>query len=106
MTFFLIHTDAPLIPLTQMIGADGTIAVGQAAAGGNDCFYGWAEQQHETGCKDRHVVRCTDAETVKWIATTLAILDYQVVVTTPDEAGNDIVVDSTMPMNYDNAHAH
>lgn len=103
-----IHTDAPLMPLTQMVSGVAVIEVGKAAKGGPDCFYGWAEQQHpDGGCKDHHILWGMDDEETKWIGTTLATLGYQVVVTEPldpdNQFGDHQVV---ITRNYDDAHAH
>ena len=107
-----IHTDCPLIPLTQMVASDGTIEVGKAAAGGADCFYGWAEAQHTegSGCRPHHIVIGTDDEATIWIAKLLDLLGHQVVVTAPvdpdDQTGDHVVVDEDVPNRYDWAHAH
>lgn len=52
-----IYTDAPLIPLTQMIGDDGLVSAG----------------------KEVRLVLVTDEETGHWIAKTLTVLGYSAV---------------------------
>ena len=103
-----IHTDTPLLPLTRMVGDTANIEIGKAAAGGADCFYGWAEIQHQ-GCKPHHIVWGMDPEETRWIASTLVKLGHQVVVTAPDNPDDqfgDHHVVAEMPTAYDDAHSH
>jgi hypothetical protein len=105
-----IHTDTPLLPLTQFIADIAIIEVGKTPGGHGDCFYGWAEPQwSDRRCKPHHIIVPLDREEGLWIAKTLLILGHQVVVTEPDDpddqTGDHHVVDG-MPMRYDNAHSH
>lgn len=111
MTHLAIHTNAPLIPLTQMVGDTANIEVGKAAGTGDpDCFYGWAESQHPSGgCVAHHILWGMDPEETKWVASTLATLGFQVVVTTPDDPDDiygDHHVDTNMPEHYLGEHSH
>jgi hypothetical protein len=104
-----IHTDAPILPLTRMFGDTANVEIGRAAGTNDpDCFYGWAEQQH-AGCKAHHIVSGMDPEETKWVANTLAILGYQVVVTQATlftEPTGDHEIAEDMPQRYDDAHSH
>ena len=109
---FAIHTNAPILPLTQMMGDTANIEIGKAVPGDGrpDCFYGWAEQQHpDDGCQPHHILWGMDPEETKWCADVLAMLGYQVVVTEPDtdDQFGDHHVAAGMPHVYDdNAHSH
>ena len=61
-----IHTNAPMMPLTQMIGADAAI--------------GFAFES-----SDVLTVTTEDVEAAHWIAKTLDILGYQVEMVTQTE---------------------
>jgi hypothetical protein len=110
-----IHTDAPLMPLTQMVGDTATIEVGKAPkTGGPDCIYGWAEPKFEwpesgVFCPDHHIIVGLDDEEVKWMARTLATLGHQVIVTEPTlftEPTGDHEIAEDMPEHYDWKHHH
>lgn len=104
-----IHTDAPVMPLTQMFGDTAHIEIAQAMAGGPDCFYGWREPQTTRECRPHHIVTGLDDEETKWVASTLALLGHQVVVTAPDlftEPTGDHHVVEEMPTRYLDEHSH
>lgn len=105
-----IHTSAPLIPLTQMVGGDGVIEVGKAAGTGEpDCFFGWAEVADHPDCKPHHIIWGLDDETIYWIAKTLSLVGHDVVVTAPLDPDNqfgDHAVAEDMPQHYVDAHSH
>jgi hypothetical protein len=111
MTHLAIHTNAPILPLTQMLGDTATIEIGKAAGTNKpDCFYGWAEAQHpDGGCKPHHIVWGMDAEETKWTASVLKMLGFEVVVTAPDlftEPTGDHHVVEEMPQLYLDEHSH
>jgi hypothetical protein len=106
---FAIHTNAPILPLTQMMGDTANIEIGRAVGTGTpDCFYGWAEAQHDGNCEPHHILWGMDPEETKWCADVLAILGYQVVVTEPDtdDQFGDHHVATGMPEVYSDAHSH
>lgn len=103
-----IHTDAPMMPLTQMIGTDATIEVGRAVAGGPDCIEGWAEPWSTPQCRQHHVIWGVDDETIYWVAMSLKTLGHTVVVTQPltmDQFGDHEIVED-LPHAYTQTHEH
>jgi hypothetical protein len=105
-----VHTPMPLMPLTTMVHDMALVQVETNHARKTCCFYGWGEEMHDwpvvpIHCLPHHVVSGGEPQTMLWLAKTLKMLGYQVVVTEVDDAGNDTVLDSA-PMLYDDAHSH
>ncbi|HVQ18710.1 MAG TPA: hypothetical protein VMT27_06700 [Actinomycetes bacterium] len=104
-----IHTDAPVMALAQMIAESAIIEVGRAARGGPDCMEGWAEEQTNAWCRPHHVVYGADNDTMQWIAGTLVVLGYDVVVTVPtggDQFGDHQEVTEGIARRYTRTHDH
>jgi hypothetical protein len=98
----IIHTDAPLMPLTTMVAHDASVEIGQAAGGRKDCFYGWGEAMADPiNCKPHHLVVTDDPAMLMVIAETLAATGHQVVVTDYHTWSEDQVV-----LKYDDHHQH
>jgi hypothetical protein len=114
MTHYAIHTTAPVMPLSKMLGDTALIEIGKAVPGDGrpDCFYGWAEAQNPEvsgGCKPHHIVTGLDDGETAWVARTLKTLGYEVVVTTPDDPEDiygDHSVAAGMPELYLAEHGH
>jgi hypothetical protein len=102
---YVVHTDAPLLPLTQLAGDRVMVRVGRTPRGFADCFYGWAEPQDRPECKDHHILLGDMDQVLIEIAEILARLGHQVVVTAPDDDG-DYVHDPSFETVYDNDHSH
>lgn len=104
-----IHTDAPLMVLTTMFRTDVHVEIGRTMRGEADCIYGWRERQDRPECRPHHILTDADDDTIHWVATTLAMLGHQVVVTAPvdpDDQTGDHDLHPTMPYLYLDEHGH
>jgi hypothetical protein len=99
----IIHTDAPLMPLTQMVGAAGHVQVSTDATGTKrDCFYGWIEPMADAvRCKPHHLVVVHDDTLVMAVAEAIAATGHQVVVTDFGTWSENQRV-----LSYDDDHSH
>ena len=78
----IIHTDAPLMPLTQMVGETASVQVSTNSLGTKgDCFYGWVEERNSPACRPHHLVFTHDGVLMQTIAEALVAAGHQVVVT-------------------------
>lgn len=98
----VIHTDAPLMPLTQMIGGDAHVIPGEAAGGRRDCFYGWGEAMADAiNCKPHNLVIAADGVYMRTIAEALVAAGHQVVVT-----DYEVWSENQRVFAYDDHHQH
>lgn len=100
----VIHTSAPIMPLTQIVQHHGMVITGEAAGGRADCMYGWGEAMADPiGCKRHYLVMGLETPAlIATVAQALVDLDYQVVVT--DEQDWSQQYDTEFPSNYDDHH--
>lgn len=103
MSNLVLHTPMPIIPLTQMVAGMGRILVDYNGAHEPCCFYGWGERMWDAECKPHHLVYCDDNVTLKWMATTMETLGYEVVISDRDDWSE---VPSIFPMLYHDEHQH
>jgi hypothetical protein len=76
----VIHTDAPLLPLTQMVGSMATVWIDTANAGTEGaCFYGWGEARNGSDCPPHHLVAAPDDVDTNAISEALHAAGFQVV---------------------------
>lgn len=102
----ILHTDTPSSMLYPLVGDLASVHVATTPAGDPDCFYGWSEPIDRPTCHVHYVVSNTDDDTLMWVATTVKMLGYQVVVVTIDRHGNDALCGSPWPYAYDGDHHH
>jgi hypothetical protein len=98
----VIHTDAPLMPLTTMVGAAATVWADTASAGTESaCFYGWGEARNGSDCKPHHLVATADDVYLNAIAESLYSVGFQVVFSDYKDWSEGQAV-----LRYDDHHSH
>ncbi len=102
MTNRVLHTDAPLMPLTQMVHDQALIWPGQAAGGRRDCFYGWGEPMADAvHCKQHQIVSTDDDVFLIDLAQTVVAAGYQAVI-----SNRDVWSEEQTVIKYDAHHQH
>jgi hypothetical protein len=98
----VIHTDAPIVPLSQMVGDMAMVFADTANAGTEgSCFYGWGEARNGSDCKPHHVVATMNDVDLNAIAETLHSTGFQVVISDREDWSEGQAI-----LRYDAHHSH
>lgn len=98
----VIHTDAPLLPLSTMVGDMAQVFIDTANAGTEGaCFYGWGEARDGSDCPPHHLVQPRNDVDLNAIAETLHSTGFQVVISDREDWSQDQV-----SLHYLDHHQH
>jgi hypothetical protein len=98
----VIHTDAPLMPLTMMVGDTANVIVDVTGTGLTACFYGWGEAMSDPArCRTHHLITTEDDEHLMVIAHAIVAAGHQVVI-----SDFEVWSEGQVSLAYDDDHQH